>query len=80
MPYKNKEDRADAVRRHRERKKGIRIIKDDATLGELFTEIGFKCVPLNDFAEWCKEADTVRGRDDILVYWGGRNTMVVMDF
>ena len=79
MPYKNKEDRTDAVRRHRAKKKGIVTVKDDATLGDLLESLGFKCVPLSEFVEWCKEPRTGRGRDDILVYWGGVRTMVVMD-
>ena len=46
MPYKNKEDRTEAVRRYRERKKGlkvagIRLIENEETLGDFLRELGF---------------------------------------
>lgn len=59
MPYKYKEDRTEAVRRHRARKadKQLRVEKAeqiDASLGGLLLYAGFQEVPFEDFLEVCK--------------------------
>ena len=46
------------------------MVRDDATLGDLLRSLGFKCVPLGVFIEWCRRPDMPSGRDDIDVYWG----------
>ena len=62
MPYKKKEDRTEAVRRHRERKRGNKAraekaAKIDASLGGLLKLIGFVEVPFEVFAEICREIE-----------------------
>ena len=54
MPYKNKEDRTEAVRRYRERKKGmITIVPDDTRFGEFLREyLHFNNIPLEDVIEF----------------------------
>ncbi|MFC1871656.1 hypothetical protein ACFLYF_04575 [Chloroflexota bacterium] len=59
MPYKRKEDRTEAVRRHREKKKaeeGLIHITSAETLGQfLKDDLGFDRFKLRDFIEWCQE-------------------------
>ena len=59
MPYKNKEDRTAAVRRHRDRKRDeqratARAEKVDASLGNLLRLIGYEDIPFEDFLECVK--------------------------
>ena len=60
MPYKNKEDRTEAVRRHRRRKRekkamSERSAKVDASLGGLLRLIGFEEVEFEDWVEVIRE-------------------------
>ncbi len=52
MPYKNKEDRTAAVRRHREKKKGIAdAMVCEAELRDFLRKIGFVTISWDDLAE-----------------------------
>jgi len=59
MPYKDKEDRNEAVRRHRERQKAKhtkarKVAEIEASLGGLLRLMGFQEVPYEAFVECCK--------------------------
>ena len=92
MPYKKKEDRTEAVRRHRERKKEMMTIDDDETfgLGEMLLKLDFVAMP---FEEWHEIVRTIKkdkdgiwrdsSRGGKIVYppsqvFFGRNTAVVI--
>ena len=62
MPYKRKEDRTEAVRRYREKKKGLAVagavfVEDDETLGGFLRKLGFNEIPYEMLVEASK-ADT----------------------
>lgn len=62
MPYKDKEDRTEAVRRHRERQKdrqliAARMAKIDASLEGLLKLIGFQEIPFEELVEFCREIE-----------------------
>ena len=65
MPYKNKEDRTEAVRRHREKKKqmeeSIKVLREVTNeLGPFLGSLGFKSMGLNDFVKLCKNDLTIQ--------------------
>ena len=60
MPYKNQEDRTEAVRRYREREKGLKvagfiIVRDDETLGDFLRKLGFEEISYEEFVEICRD-------------------------
>ena len=69
MPYKNKEDRTEAVRRHRQRKKEEeeKILAGEQMqkkLSEFLTELGFSSIPYRDFVEITQQ-DCIIDKDGI---------------
>ena len=68
MPYKRKEDRTEAVRRHRKKKaieEGLITINDAETLGEALKDfLHFETAPFEDFVEWCQE-NLIVGEDGV---------------
>lgn len=65
MPYKNREDRTEAVRRHREKKKqmeeGKRAFNEVMDeLGPFLGSMGFKCMGFNEFIKICQNDLTIR--------------------
>ena len=65
MPYKNKEERTEAVRRHREKKKqmkeSVKVLKEVTNeLGPFLGSLGFKCMGLNDFIKICENGLTIK--------------------
>jgi hypothetical protein len=62
MPYKKKEDRTEAVRRHRERQKEKKArakkVEDiEASLGNLLRLLGFNEISYEDFVEVSKDME-----------------------
>jgi hypothetical protein len=62
MPYKKKEDRTEAVRRHRERQKDkkarVKKVEDiEASLGHLLRLLGFEEISYEDFVEVSKDME-----------------------
>ncbi|MFC1990014.1 hypothetical protein ACFLVW_05600 [Chloroflexota bacterium] len=62
MPYRAKKDRAEAVRRHRERQKNNqltaeKVAKIDASLGSLLKLTGFQECTFEDFIEASREIE-----------------------
>ena len=56
MPYKNKEDRAEAVRRHREKKRGIReAMIWEGEFKDFLRKISLGSFPWDDFVEVAQE-------------------------
>ena len=92
MPYKKKEDRTEAVRRHRAKKKeqiqaGERLQK---TISQFLTEnLGFNTIPYKDFVEIIQEdciveKHGVRSRRTGQLEWEpevfyGLNMLIVVD-
>ncbi len=62
MPYKNKEDRTAAVRRHRDRKRdgqlaATKAAKIEASLGDLLRLIGFEEMSFEDLIECLRNTE-----------------------
>ncbi len=66
IPYKDKEDRTEAVRRHRERQRDRQVIaakmaKIDASLEGLLKLIGFQELPFEELVEFCQAIEKDEG-------------------
>ena len=78
MPYKNKEDRTAAVRRHRDRKRdgqlaATRAAKIESSLAYLLRQIGFEDIPFEDLIECLKDIE----KDDEGVWYDTRRGKII---